>query len=203
MTNNVLGHLTAVNFLTSVLVLLSSSLQAAINNNSFSLEPTDLYVKKQIAGASGIYEILDANSKKLDGICSFDSDGRMETNRAAVFNRLTVRYGTGNETASPGSIDYVDAIPAALANAELEIIQDGDQVLRKSVRSLFAGDGDKDSFDKAGNDHAELASIRLLRDDKDIKINLRFPAGVTMPAAGAGTTPFIYVSLDALVTKKK
>ena len=203
MQNNVLGHLTAVNFLTSVLVLLSSSLQGAINSNSFSLEPTDLYIKKQISGASGIYQILDANTKQLDGVCSFDSDGRMETNRAAVFNRLVVRYGLGNDGDSPGGIDYVTAIPKELANAELEILQDGDQVLRKSIKSLFAGDGDKDSFNKNGDDHCELASIRLLRDEKDIKINLRFPAGVAMPAAGAGTTPFIYVSLDALVTKKK
>lgn len=197
--NNVVGHLTAVNFLLSVVGLLSSSLRTAIEGNNFFLDPTDLYIKKQISAASGTVKLLDANTKKLDGVCSFDSDGKMDQNRAAIWNRIVVRYGLGNDGASPGGIDYNTTIPKELANADLVITQKGRQVLRKSVRSLYA----KANETEAGADHINLSSLRLFVDDEDVEINLAFPAGVSTAAAGAGTTPFIYVSIDALTTRKR
>lgn len=197
--NNVLGHVTAVNFLVSVLSLLSTSLSAAIGSNNFYLDPTDLYVKKDISAAGGITRILDANSKQLDGVCSFDSDGKMDQNRAAVWNRITIKYGLGNVAQDPGEIDYNTAVPKELANADLVITQKGRKVLQKSVRSLFA----KANETEAGADYLNLASLRLFVDDENVEINLHFPAGTAMPAAGAGTTGFIYVSIDALTTRKK
>ncbi|EAR15432.1 hypothetical protein [Robiginitalea biformata] len=199
--DNLLGHKTALNFILAVAALLSTSLQNAINDGKLGLEPNELFVKKQIDGASGIVKLIDSNTKQLDGVCSFDSDGRMNQNRAAVFNRLTVHYGTGNDGAGAGTIDYSDAIPAVLLNAEIVISQEGRQVLRRSVRSIVAGDGSGVET-KAGDQYADLSSLRLLADERDVQINLHFATGAAMPAAGAGTTPFIYVSLDALTTKK-
>lgn len=197
--NNVLGHVTAVNFLLSVVGLLSSSLRNAINANDFFLDPTDLYVKKQISGASGIHKILDSNSKKLPGVCSFDTDGKMDQNRAAIWNRIVVRYGLGNDGDNAGSIDYNTAVPKELANADLVITQKGRQVLKKSVRSLYA----KANENETGADHINLSSLRLFVDDEDVEINLEFPSGVQTASAGSGTTPFIYVSIDALTTRKR
>jgi hypothetical protein len=197
--DNVLGHKTAVAFLLSVIGLLSASLQAAVNSGNFFLDPTDLYIKKQISAASGITRLIDSNTKKLDGICSFDSDGKVDQNRAAIWNRISVKYGLGNDGASPGSIAYTEAVPAQLANADLVITQKGREVLRKSVRSLYA----RGTETEAGADYVDLSSLRLFVDDEDIEINLHFPTGVAMPAAGAGTTGFIYVSIDALTTRKR
>lgn len=197
--DNVIGHKTAVAFLKTVILFLSASLQAAITNGDYFLDPTDLYVKKDISGAGGITRILDVNSKQLDGVCSFDSDGKMDQNRAAIWNRIVVRYGLGDANADPGTIDYNTAIPKELANADLVITQKGRVVLRKSVRSLFA----KANENETGADHLNLASLRLFVDDENVEINLHFPAGVNMPAAGVGATGFIYVSIDALTTRKR
>lgn len=197
--DNVIGHLTATKFLLSVAVLLSASLQDAITHGDFTLDPTGLYIKKNVAGASGIYKLLDSNTKQLDGICSFDSDGKMDQNRAAVWNRLRIGYGVGAAAGDEGKIDYNTAIPKELLNADLVISQEGKQVLRDNVFNLIA----KGTATKAGDDSIELPSLRLLRDDKNVEINLHFPSGVSLAAAGAGTTPYIFVSINGLVTRKK
>jgi len=196
--DNVIGHKTAVAFLFTVVGLLSQSLKDAVNVQDFFLDPTDLFIKKEISAAGGRYPLLDSNTKKLDGICSFDSDGKMDQNRAAIWNRISIKYGLGTGGDNPGSIDYSTAIPKELANAEIEISQKGRPVLRKAVRSLYA----KGTEIEAGADYVNLSSLRLFVDDEDLEINLRFPSGVAMPPAGAGTTPFIYVSIDALTTRK-
>lgn len=196
--DNVIGHKTAVAFLGTVILLLSQSLQGAVNQGNFFLDPTDLFIKKEITAASGKYSLLDSNTKKLDGVCSFDSDGKMDQNRAAIWNRITVKYGLGSTGDSPGSISYNTAMPKELENAELVISQKGRPVLRKAIRSLFA----KGNETEAGADYINLSSLRLFVDDEDVAIDIHFPATVAAAAAGAGTTPFIYVSIDALTTRK-
>lgn len=199
MNDNLFGHKTAINFLLLVTALLSSSLQSAIAANAFALDPTELYVKKQVNGASGIYKLLDSNSKQLDGVCSFNSDGRLDSNRAAIWNRITLYYGVGN-VGIPGAVDYSTALPVSLQNADIVISQDGVQIYRASVRSIIS----KGAETKTGDNYKELDSLRLFRDDREVQINLHFAEGATaLPAAGLGTTPYIYVSIDALTTRKK
>ncbi|WP_291866647.1 hypothetical protein [Maribacter sp.] len=198
--NNLIGHLTVVEFLKTIVGFFSTSLiQAMGAQGGVFLDPADLYVKKKIALGNTRVKLLDVNSIQLDGVCSFDSRGKLDQNRAAVFSRIAIRYGEGAADASPGSINYNKALPAPLSNADIEIVQKGRVVLRKSVSS-FATFG---TATEVGADYLNLESLRYLIDDEDVEINLLFPDGVAMQAEGAATTPYIYVTIAALVTRKK
>lgn len=197
--DNLLGHKTALNFLLLMASLLSTSLQSAIQATAFEIEPVELFIKKQVAGASGMYKLMDANTRQLDGICSFNSQGRLDQNRAVVFNEIALFYGVGNADI-PGAIAYTTAPPVSLANAELVISQEGKQVFRSSIRTLYSAGTEL----KNGDNYLQLPSLRLLRDEKDVTVNIHFPADApALAAAGAGTTPYVYLSIKGIATRKK
>lgn len=203
--DNVLGantkeKLVAKQFLANSAPLLSSSLQQAMGNNSFGVRNEEIFVKKQIAGASNIHQLIDSSTEEKFGVSSFEKGGRMQANKAAAFRKIGFFCDVaGNDGASPGSLAYNGTIPAALLNAELRISQEGVLVFRRTIRSIVSLANEQ----KAGDRYVELPAFVLLRDDRNVEANLHFAEGQSIAAAGAGSTVFAYLSIDAHVTYKK
>jgi|GEM_PF-3275541 len=191
-------------FILGMAAYLSDSLKTAVlaskqsGERLFSFVEKEIFVKKKIAGASNIHELLDSSTERKPGVCSFEKGGYTAANEALVANKLCLLYGTGDAADDPGKIKYSTAVPAELGAAELIISQEGTEIFRSTVQRLSS----RTTENKAGDQYHELNAFVLLRDDRKVSANLHFPEGVAMPAAAAGTTAFVHLSFGGLVTRK-
>ncbi|MFC4219028.1 hypothetical protein [Flagellimonas marina] len=202
---NTVGHLMVMSFIIAIADRFSASLESLIKGNDgqgtnpeITLNPVDLYIKKNISSATTITPLLDANTKKLRGVVSFDANGRLSQNRAVVFNKIFVGYATNAAADMEGNLVYNTAPIAALYNADLVIRQDGREVLKKNVSSLINVGTPQNPQDG----YAELENLRYLKDDEEVEIDLEFPAGVSMPAA-ATANQYIFVKISGYETQRK
>ena len=182
-------------FLSMVTSSLSTQLQSDLKSGNATLEDQTLYLKKQFSGG-GTINLLTATQERIDGICSFDKN-ILQVGRVFVFNEIAIGYAKDAATGKEGALKYNIAAPAPLLNADFVIIQNGKEVLRKSVadlHNLAAGQNVKDQF-------TDLKSFKLLLDSKDIKIQLVFPDGVVMD--DSADKHYIYIRLNGLQTAIK
>ena len=178
-------------------LILSVSADGAMNPK-ITLNPVDLYIKKDITAASSKFPLLDANTKKLRGVVSFDANGRLSQNRGVVFNKIFVGYQTDAAAGKEGELVYNKAVIGALYNADLVITQDGREVLRKNVSSLI----NVGTPQAIGDNYAILENLRYLKDDEEVEIDIEFAANVAMPLA-ATAYQYIFVKISGFETQRK
>ncbi len=207
MGNNTIRHQIALAFLVSIALAgrLSASLNSLVlgddaqgTNPKVTLNPVDLYIKKNITDAGAITPLLDANTKKLRGVVSFDANGRLSQNRGVIFDRIQVGYQTHADADKEGALVYNKAPIGELYNADLVIVQDGREVFKRNVSSLINEGVPLSIEDK----YADTDNLRYLKDDDEVEINLEFPNGVVMPAADVANQ-YIMVKLSGFETQKK
>lgn len=152
----------------------------AIENSPSQVNDGDLYLRVDITGKGGITELLDSNTRKIDGVSSFDKT-RLEDGVNQAVEKIRFAYGTsataGGETA-PELISYSNKyseVPAVLANADLVLTQNGKDILSVPVQRLLVAADSQKPMGEA--DAFELDAIRVLKEKTDIKISLRFPNG--------------------------
>ncbi len=197
--NNVAGHLTVLSFILSIQSRFSASLAALIGPVlKIVLNPVDLYIKKDITSASSSFPLLDANTKQLRGVVSFNANGRLAQNRAVVFNKIFIGYQTDAAAGKEGELVYNKAAIGALYNADLIISQDGREVLRQNISSLM-NLGTPQAID---DNYATLENLRYLVDDQDVEIDLEFANGVSMPASGVAYQ-YLFVKIKGYETQRK
>ncbi|MFD3001439.1 hypothetical protein ACFS7Z_13790 [Pontibacter toksunensis] len=161
----------------------------------------DYYLRSKIT-AGGILELIDSNTKKVDGLSSFDGRS-LEDGVNLALEKVRFAYGTsatvGGAT-DPVAIKYSTAyadVPAALANADLVISQHGKQILSVPVQRFLLGAA---SNRPAGLEDAyELDAIRLIKEKTELSIAIRFPKGATLPDANH----FIELHLIGSTTGRK
>lgn len=200
-------HLMVMAFLMGISGRLSASLNSLIQHKDLAtgqvdpeitLNPVDLYIKKDITGASNIVNLIDANTLKQKGVVSFDSNGRLYQNRAVIFDKIFVGYQTNAAANMEGQLVY-NAVPTgALYNADLIIRQDGREVVRKNVSSLI-NLGQPLSLEEY---YADLGNLRYLKDNEEVEIDLEFANGASMPLA-ATAYQYIFVKISGFETQRK
>lgn len=96
----------------------------------------EVYVAKKI-GQSGTVRLIDANTKKFEGISSTEA-GELE--RAHRVDAISIAYGkranAAGAAADPGAVEYNALMPTSLLNAELQIKQNGKIVFSGLISSL-------------------------------------------------------------------
>ncbi len=192
--NNKMFFTIASNFILGVAMLLSQQLRADIQNNSVTLDDQTMEVKKEIAGG-GTIDLIDGTTERIDGICSFDKD-RLKTGRAFLFDRVSVCYATDAASGKEGILEYNTKAPAVLQNALFTITQDGREVLRlpmRDVHSIHTGE-------KNADDYSELDTLRYLVDEREVKIQIKFPPNA---ALADNVKHYVYVRLKGAQTTKK
>lgn len=193
---NTVGHAVATAFLflvasanalsTDLTRLVSDSVGSEVGK--ITVQPFELYARKDVSGASSIYEFIDNTVNAAQGICNFDK-GRLATNEAFIFNEVAINFSQG-ATGKAGGVDYIKQAPAALRNAEFEIIQNGRVVLSLPVASLhnpYTGSKQSDQW-------TQLGSLAYLADNSDFTWQFKFPKGETI-AAATGANDFNYVEV--------
>ena len=200
---NTPGHMMVWAFLIALLSMqgaIGASLDRELRTNpeGISLQPHELFARRDISSASGIYEFVNNTVNAAQGICNVDK-GRLPSNEIFIFNEVSIGFTAGANAGLVGSSLYETAPSVQLRNAEFEIRQGGRLVLNYPVASLcnpHTGTSTQDDF-------ACLGSICYLRDDQDFTISFKFPNGVSIPAGGAGTTSYAEVRLRGHRTVRK
>ena len=199
---NLAGHIIVMSFLASLVggTALSNSLAQTIQNTpqDVTVQPYVLFAKKDIGGAGGIYEFVNDQVDKAQGISNVEK-GKLPQNQAFIFNEVSIGYSIA-ATGLAGEVDYISKVPAALANAEFEISQNGRVVLNMPVSTLtnqMTGTSNDDQWTKVG-------SLCYLTDNLDFTWSFKFPAGATVAAGTTGNTfPFVQVQLRGHRTIRK
>jgi len=203
---NSISHMKAMNFLKLIGKRLSASLALLILGPNLlanvdpeiSLNPVDLYIKKNISAATSITPLLDSNTQRLRGVVSFDANGRLAKNRAVVFDKIFVGYATNANADLEGNVLYNEVPIAALYNADIIIRQDGREVLKKNLSSVF----NLGTPNSPNDNYVQLENFRYLVDDENVEIDLEFASGVSMPAA-ATANQYIFVKISGFETQRK
>lgn len=203
---NTVGHLAAIAFLFVIANAnaLSQDLGSLVKESQgervgkITVQPYELFARRDVGGAGGIYEFLNNEVDKAQGICNVDK-GRLATNEAFIFNEVAINFSLGNEGAA-GGVDYITKAPAALRNAEFEIIQNGRVVLSVPVASLH----NPYTGQEQANQWTQLGSLCYLADNLDFTWNFKFPSGQSIAAGTSGATfPHVEVRLRGHRTIKR
>jgi len=169
---------------------LSADLNAKVNNGSVTVDPSTHFVRKDISGASSIYDFIDEQTDKIDGISSIKSTS-LPKNQAFIFHGVAVGYSEGTTASGAGAQTYSDDLPAAVRNANLLIRQNGREVLNEPIANFAKGE----ATTRPSDYYFELPSLRYLKDDEAIEIKIVFPKGVALPDAGASNSNYMEVRL--------
>lgn len=187
--------ITVMTFIAGISGMLSAQLQSDISRGNVVLDDQVMEIKKEIVGG-GIIDLIDGTTERVDGICSFDKD-RLKTGRAFFFDQISLGYAThATDAGLEGSIEYNTKAPVALQNALLIISQDGREVLRMPVRDVHS------IHTAASNeeDYSVLQSIRYLVDEREVKVQIKFPPSVALPN---NVKHYVYFRIKGLQTAKK
>ena len=190
---NTPGHTVAWAFLLtlfSVSGLMSASLHKEMDENrkGISLQPYELFARKEINSAAGIYEFVNNTVNAAQGICNVDK-GKLPSNELFIFNELSVGFSAGAEANKAGEVAYKTKPSAEFRNAEFEIRQGGRLVLNLPIASLC--NNHTANASRVDSNFVSLGSLCYLRDDQDFTISYKFPSGVSIPAS-TGSSDHIY-----------
>ncbi len=181
-------------FLLLISGYLTEQLKTDIQKSSCTLDDQVLELKKEITGG-GTIDLLDANTLRLDGICSFDKNS-LNVGRAFIFDQIALNYATDANSGMAGKVQYKTIAPVELQNAVFILNQDGREVLRMPIRDISnIGTGTN-----AEEEYKQLKSLRYLVDNREIRAQIKFPEGVALDPA---KKHYVYLRLSGLQTTKK
>lgn len=196
--------LSALGFLVAVSTAFSSELANLIRPIDGSeikarLTRHTVYVRKNATGASSSWNVIDENTKKVDGVSSI-SETKLPKNQAVVFDKIAVGFAEGDAAGKEGALDYSAAtVPAILRNANVVITQNGREVLDLPIADLVKGE----TTATAGDNYHDLEGYHYLVDDQPMEMILRFPNGQTLAPSAVGKFNYIEIRLQGFKTSRK
>lgn len=199
---NTFGHSVVWAFLLSVLFnmnAMSASLtdQIAKDPNQLTLQPYELFARKDISGAGGIHKFLSNEDDKATGLINI-KNGILPTNEIFIFNEISVGYAKG-ATGKAGALTYGTPLPGEVRNCEFEIVQNGKAVVNMPIASLnnpYDGTTATDAFTAIG-------SLAYLIDNVSFEIFIKFPTGVSVLAGETTNFHYLEVRLRGWRTVRK
>ncbi len=157
-----------------------------LSEDKYKLADHTLYVKANVKGASGDFRILDGNSDYKEGTISVDK-GRLPAGENLFFSKVLIGYGKDAAETDPAKIQYTTVINTAnldlaLRGADLEILQDTRQLVRKPVEEFLSEAASH--FVRGSRQVAlELDSVQYFVENQQITIRLIFPNGQSVGSA--------------------
>lgn len=175
--------------------VISSSLKNGIDENNIVLVPFEHFVRKDMSSAAGITRLVDNTTEIKQGVSSIDK-GKLPSNEAFIGLEVAINYGKAERA---GETDYLTKVPAALRNAELEIMQGGRNVLSVPVASL----SNPHTGSKVSDDFHKLGAFIYLGDDRDFTVSVAFPDGTAMPGMDGDTKHYVEFRIRGYKTAKR
>lgn len=175
--NNKMFYTIALAFLSAVAHTMTQQLQADFQTGNVVLQNQVLEIRKEITGNKP--SLLSSNTIRVEGICSFDQGGKLETGRAFVFDQIAIDYATNAASGKEGEIEYNTKAPAVLQNSTVVITQDKREVLRMPFRDLH----NIHTGAKVSDEYTELKGLGYFTDNKAVTIDLILPPSTTLDPA--------------------
>lgn len=200
--NNREKLLTAVDFMLTVAAAFSGELASLIGAKQTRLTRHTVYVRKDITGAGGIFNIIDENTLKVEGVSSLTKDA-LPKNQAVIFDKIAIGYALGTVTlGEEGIVDYgKDSAPAEIRNSTLVITQNGREVLELPVADMIKAQ----STNTAGDYYHDLEGFHYLVDDQPMEWQLKFPKGVNIVGGGVNSDfrKYLEIRIQGFKTSRK
>ncbi len=172
-------------FLMTMIGALDAQTQADVASGKVQFVDADVYLRHNITGAAGTFDLLDENTTKTIGLTNWDGNKLAKTINMAL-ERVRLGYATtatGGIT-KPEALKYSNKLsdaPAALLNAELVIVQNDKPIVEIPVQRFF---GESVNNRPVGaEDSVVLDSLRLIKENVPVGIQIKFPKGVALPDA--------------------
>jgi len=197
MQNNLSTISVASEFLEDISPILGAELQQLIAAQRVRLTDHTVFVRKNITGASSNFDVIDATTEKIDGVSSIKGT-RLTKNQAVIFSEIALGYAEGDPN-QEGGVTYRDSNIAALRNAMFVITQNNREVLSIPVADLLRPAG---TSLNASDKYYKLGGLGFLVDDEEMDWQLKFPAGVAMPAPATGKQHYLEVFIKGFKTIK-
>lgn len=198
--SNVATHLVVLNYLEEIAQAnaLSANLREQAGRGFVKIKDAELFVRKSIGGAAGIYELLNDTTDKADGVCNVNK-GVLPSNQAFVIEEISIAGALGDDITSAGSVDYGFAVDNAVKNAELVITQNGREVVNMPAVKFI-----NDLAVPSQEVSIKLKSFAYLNDNEYFSVAIKFPQGATVAAGtAAGTFAYLELRLGGHKTEKK
>ena len=195
--NNLAFFSIVINFLLGVQTQLTVQLQSDLSdslNPKVVLQPQVLEIKKEVKGNT--FELLTSTTDRVDGICSFDQGGRLESGRAFVFDQVSIGYATNAAAGLEGNIEYDTKAPKELQNAIVIVKQDTREVLRMPFRDLH----NIATGQTINDEYSQLKALCFLADNKKVEITVKLAEGVSLPT---DVKHYVWLRFNGLQTAKK
>lgn len=162
---------------------LDADTQKTLKSGKAKFRDADYYVRQIIVGNTEIIKPADVISKGKRNI----DKAKLEPSVNLVVTKIRLAYGTDVAITNPGLIGYKNtdlALPAYFANGEIEIVVEGETILKKTPVSRFFGSGADatDNTVQGYRDCVELQSLKIIKSQKVIEIKFHVPEEASQPA---------------------
>lgn len=173
--------LAALGFMIAASAEFSNELASLITGRKVRLTRHTVYVRKDITGAGGIFNVIDENTLKVEGVSSLTKTS-LPKNQVHIFDKIAIGFALGTvEPNEEGKVDYGSAVaPAEIRNATLVITQNGREVLELPVADMVKAQQSNNANDL----YHDLEGFHYLVDDQPMEWQLKFPKGVNIVGGG-------------------
>lgn len=134
------------------------------------------YIRKEITGSNGKLQILDERTQKATGVTNIHL-GKLQKGENAVISQVLVGYATDAAKVNVADLVYdsvVTSWPTGLANAELQILQDGAPCCDPIPVALCGTQADSTAA-RGMVDSKSFRTPFILEEEKQIVITVDFP----------------------------
>ncbi|KAB8153379.1 hypothetical protein EZY14_009105 [Kordia sp. TARA_039_SRF] len=163
---------------------LSEDFKRKLKNGSVMFTPSSLMIRKEVS-AGGKVNLLEEQTKKVQGINSFDGD-MLNKNRIFIGTHVVVKYAAEASGSNPSTLDYTTNLPKGLKSSNLKTVQ-GKRIL---TTLPIAAINDAAFTDEL---YFNLGNPIFFQDETLTEVEIEFPSTVDL-APGAGNSSYIEVS---------
>lgn len=150
--------------------------QKGLVQEGAKLTDTVKYIVVDISGASGIFPIMDSNTKRKVGVCNFDGN-RLNVGRHLVIDGIKIEKATAGTTPETAQFSGNTILPAELSNTEFRVEQSGLVPIDVPTNEL-----NQRADSTYGVKFREFTTAPVLVANEEMEMFLHFPTGVTAPA---------------------
>lgn len=172
---------------------LSPAMQQDFKNGLLNFSDSVYYIRYEITGAAGLWDLLHNDDSVKDGFCSF-SKQKIRQGCALMIDRISARAGyvaTGG-TQTPAQINYlpienIGTVDPIIAASELEVDVAQLNIFQAPINSFnqaaVAINGAKDSI--------ILTAPKLITDSQEVQLRMHIPQGLSVD----GTTNRYFIEI--------
>lgn len=186
-------------YLRQKIAKLATSSKAKAGAGELAIKSNDLYIRKEIA-IGGKVSLINANTEQLAGISSFDGN-KLNDYINHIIDRLKFSY-TNAATAyagTPAGLTYSKALPAAIRNAQLNIMQNSKVVYSLPISTV----NNPNTGNTIIDDFRVLDNFELLVSGEPINLEIEFPEGAAIPVVVGEERHFVELILGGFTSFSK